>query len=557
MNKKQSLCAFIFCAITLSFSWSLEVDQGELKSAAGEDGIVFINYSGPHTIINTAAQIGGIGTSLSSAIAANPSAPATSGDSARYSIIHAVDPSAKEKLDADILIIGSDATVDHIDNVRRIISAYLIGAYGYSPSDAKTIATFVTVYNAVYRGKMDTWNSKYKDVVTKNLTADKAGLALNYTEWPGKSQIVIPLSDVRGGLSTVDTSIISDKQVVSSMQGEKDKGIDSRKQMVDIKEREADNAANKAQTSQKQAATESAQLKDEQQKNTAAKQEANTAQKDAEKAKQEAAAAQKKADENPNDKQAQKEAAQKQKEAEQKQQAADQKQQSANEQQKKTDAQTQKTEQAQQNAADAQATADKKRDEAQSERTTIAKDQKTIIDEAAQNENAPAAYGLRAIDELGVFSSLVKLNANTGAVIQESPVTVIRSRSVYDAGNTFIAIAGEKKGNAAVKLVQIDKKSLEMTKEGAETVSELSMLVENGGSYYCTIQDGKNWAVAKYSPELELQLKSPVAVKPATPITISSSGVMVTGSDGKAKLLKLADLTEVTADTAASAKDAK
>ena len=87
--------------------------------------------------------------------------------------------------------------MDHIDNLRRIIAAYLESAYGYSRQDSQTLAVFVTVYNAVYRGKLDVFKQKYKTVVTKNLTANKAGLALNYAEWPGKTQIVIPLSTVK------------------------------------------------------------------------------------------------------------------------------------------------------------------------------------------------------------------------------------------------------------------------------------------------------------------------------------------------------------------------
>ena len=35
---------------------------------------------------------------------------------------------------------------------------------------ADTLAVFITVYNAVYRGKYDVFQSKYKDVVIKNLS---------------------------------------------------------------------------------------------------------------------------------------------------------------------------------------------------------------------------------------------------------------------------------------------------------------------------------------------------------------------------------------------------
>ena len=82
-------------------------------------------------------------------------APGTSGSQNLYYVIHAVDPNTKEKLDADILIIGENAQVDHVQNLRRILSSYLSSAYDYSRQDADTLAHFITVYNAVYRSKMD------------------------------------------------------------------------------------------------------------------------------------------------------------------------------------------------------------------------------------------------------------------------------------------------------------------------------------------------------------------------------------------------------------------
>ena len=110
---------------------------------------------------------------------------------------------------------------------------------------------------------LDYYKSKYKDIVVKNLDSEKAGISVSYKEWADQSQLVIPLADINGGLSTVDTSVISDKNVVNSMQEEDDKGIDERKNMVDIKEREADEAEEKARDSQKEARKEEEELKQE------------------------------------------------------------------------------------------------------------------------------------------------------------------------------------------------------------------------------------------------------------------------------------------------------
>lgn len=527
MKINKLFAATVLSLFTVSL-FAVEVNKKELESVS-EDAVVFENYTGPHSVINTAAQISGIGSSLGKVISKNVEEKGTAGTVARYQVIHAVDPSETGKLDADIFVIGTSSTIDHIKNVRRIIAGYLAQTYGYSAADANTIATFVTVYNAVYRNKLNVYQQKYKKIVTDNLSQEKCGIALSYKEWPGNTQIVIPLNDVKGGLSSVDTSVISDKQVVKSMQGEEDKGVESRKQMVDIKEREADNAQEQANAAQKKATEETAKLNEAQAK-------AEQAEKDAVDAKMAAEEAKQKAEENPEDKQAQKEAEEAQEKAEEAQKEAEEQKQSVIEQ-------AEKAEEAKEEAAAAQAKADTKRTEAQSERTSIAQDQQTLVREQTVNESAPSVYGLKAVDELGVLSTLVKLNATNGNVIKESPVTVIRSRTICEAGENYIAIAGTTIGNGAVKLVLIDKENMEIVKESNETVAETSVLVENNGNYYCVIQEGSNWVVAKFNSNADNLLKSPVSVKQATPITVTSNGILVTTTSNKPVLLNTKDLT--------------
>ena len=466
---KKNRIFFLLSSLFLSSAvFALEVNEKELETVSPEQ-IVFENYSGPHSVINTADEISGIGSSLGKTVAQNLEQPSKAGSSLKYQIIHAVDPSEKGKLDADILVIGQNSTVDHINNIRRIISAYLSQSYGYSKSDADTLAVFATVYNAVYRGNFDYFEKKYKKAVTSSITPEKAGIALSYKEWPGKTQIVIPLNDINGGLSTVDTSVISDRQVVKSMQGEDDKGVEARKDMVDIKEREAENAQEKASSAQKKAVEESNKLKETQEEAKQAKEE----------------------------------------------------------------------------AAQAQSVADTKRTEAQNERKEIAQDQQQIIKEENENKNAEVVWGLKNVDDLGVLSELVKLNSENGKVIKESPVTVIRSRTIYETENGFIGIAGTTIGTGAVKLVLLDKDNMEIIKESTEEVSENSVLVESNGEYYCIIKDNENWCTGKFNSDLQLLLKSPVQVKQATPITITQKGILVTDSFNRPALLKLNDLSKI------------
>lgn len=529
MKKIALLSILTFFVMTNIFA--LEVDRNELEKA-NDTTIEFINYTGPHKVIDSVAAIKGIGSNLAVDVAKDITVPAKTGNSAKYQVIHAVDSENNGKLDADIIIIGSDATVDHIVNLRRIIAAYLSSAYNYSESDANTLAVFITVYNAVYRGKLDVFQGKYKDIVTKNLSKDICGLSVNYKDWPGNSQIVIPIFDIKnGGLSTVDTSVISDSKVVSSMKEDDDMNVESRKDMVDIKEREADEATAKAKDSQKKAVEEQKKLDSEKQKTKETKKEADDAKKKADdKAKV--------AKENPDDKKAQQEAKDAKAEADKKQAEADAQQAKQDEQQKATD-------EAKEDAKVAQERADKKNAEAQAERKEIAKDQNEIQKKEAAQANMPTDYGIVLSDETEMLSRLVKFNKETGEIIKNSPVTVIRNRTVFKAADSanYIAIAGENTKKGAIKLVTIDPETMEISSESDNYIAADSVLIKDSEDFYCVIDDKGSYYLGKFGSDLKLKLKSDIKVKSCTPVTLIDNGIVVTDADGKLRILNLDDLS--------------
>ena len=253
LKKICIFCAALFFAFNAA---ALEVDENEIRSvtAGAADQVEFINYGGPHAVIETVEAITGIGSNLGIELSQNLEESRTIQPGAKYSVIHAYNTEKDGLLDADIFILSEAAGVDHITNLRRILSGFLISAYNYSPDDAWTVATFLTVYNAVYRGKLEEISGRYKPVVIQNLTPEKAGLSINWEDWAGNTQIIIPLSDITDEVSPIDTSTISDDKVIEAMQKESDKGIKEREKMADIKEREMDNASRRAQTAQRDAA---------------------------------------------------------------------------------------------------------------------------------------------------------------------------------------------------------------------------------------------------------------------------------------------------------------
>ena len=534
---KKILSVFFVSLLISTNIFALEVDKTELQSTKSTT-IEFISYTGPHKIIDSVEAIKGIGKSLGKEIAPSRDTSKTANLGNKYTVIHAIDENEIGKFDADIIFINKDANVDHITNLRRIISAYLVSAYDYSEADADTLAVFITVYNAVYRGDLDSFKNKYKDVVVKNLSSNNCGLSVNYKDWPGSSEIVIPLYDVKnGGLSTIETSVISDKKVVESMKEDDDKNIESRKEMVDIKEREAEESQEKANAAQKKAVEEQKKLKEEKQKTEEAKAEAKKAEKKSEQAKAEAEEAKKEAEANPEDEELQKVAEEKQEEAEAAEQEAEEKQEALEEQQKAEATQEEKTEEAKEEAKTEQERADKKQTEAQTERKDIAKDQQIVQNNEIKEASTPSSYGIVLTDEANILSKLVKFNSKTGEIIKSSPVTVIRNRTIYKTPDAYIAIAGENEGNGTIKLVLIDIETMEIFAESEETVSDTSVLVNDGNEYYCVINYDDDWVVGKYDETLALKLKSKVNVKQSTPITVTESGIVVTDKNGNLKLL--------------------
>jgi len=581
------LCAFAL----MNAVFAIEVDQNELKQAENTP-IEFINYTGPHSEIDSLQSIAAIGTALAGAAQRG-----RAGDMNRYAVIHAVDTTVQTGLDADILIIGSGAKVDHVTNLRVIIAGYLRAAYGYSEKDAKTIAHFITIYNAVYRGNLEAFKAKYKAAVLKNLTADKVGLALRYDEWPGKTQVVIPLSDQKysGTLSTIDTTSISDKNVVEKMREQDDKDLETRKDMIDLKERESDAARERAGVARQDAAAarkdadvkqkeaESAQKEAEKSKAAAqqSKQNAAKAQKEADAAKKQAAqsekaaaAAQKQAQKDPSNRKAAAEAEKKQQEAEKAKQTAAEKNKAAAEKasdakkvdqeaaakqkeaaakQKEADAAAQEVQNKENAAAAEEQFADAKEQEAQTDRKDIAADTRKILEDKraerkAQDESVfassmPSAV-LKIIDPNTMMAEVVLLDLRTEKSLKTSSLNTVRGRALIEGTDSLIAMAGSNAGNQMITLVAINPRTLEMTKQASVPVAEQSMLVPAESGCYAVIEQSGKYVLARFDENLEVKARSAVPVLPYTAIRVTEKGLLVQDTANNIRLLDAATLAE-------------
>ncbi len=488
---KKLLCIFASALAGGALLWALGVDEPEIQST-GPDTVQFENYGGPHAVIETAAAITNIGTELGLVVAEDLTAPATVRPEGKYTLIHAVDPDTAEGLDADILLLNPNAGVDHIKNLRRIITGYLMAAYGYEKEDADTLSTFVTVYNAVYRGQLSYFSEKYKETVLQELTEEKVGLSTIWSEWPGNTQIVIPLNNPDGGISSVDTTTISDEQVVEALRQDEDKAIETRKSMTELKEKEATTATQLAQEAQKEAATQKAVA-------AAAEtpEEAQEAIEKAETAAEEAA-----------------------------------------EQQQLADKKTYEVQEEQQAIAE-----DEKTIEPEEEVDTT-----NYVTGLFGADDYSGLYSLMTVDS--ATGTVVKSSDVTDirgkTVYLVSDVTVEQDDGTpasYE--NLYVAVCGTNDGHSAVKLCLIEASELEILKQSEETLSESSELVRENDNFYVVMEDEEGAYIAMYDKNLTLLARSERAVKSSTPLNMISLGLLVTADDGQPLLLDTKTLEEI------------
>lgn len=505
--------ALVFLPMAL---FAQDVAEEELR-AVGSTDIEFINYEGPHDRIESDEEIRAIGRALATGISGGEAAFEYAG---KYRVIHAVDPGAAEGLDADIIVFLPTARVDHIDNVRRIISGFLAEAYGYRRPDADILARFVTIYNAVSRGNMDFFSSRYKAVVTGNLSAENAGLSRRYDEWPGKSRVVIPLSSgaPSGSLGTVEPGELGNDQVVEELRSQPDMGVEDRQQFVDLTERVV---AEREQA----VAEQSAELTAEEQRIT--EQQSEVANEQAQVAAE--------LEQLPPGDERQAELVQQQSELSAEQAALAEAQTAVEQQREELQSQTQQI---------AELTA-----QVREEREQIARDARALLDERdistevrGLEGDAQPVYFIQVREESGtVLGQLVQINPLNGVFINRSAENSIVSRAYTYLGDKLLVIAAE---GTTGRLATFDVTSLEEATRGADEIFLGSALAVHGDPAvaYAVVRDSGEWYVGRFGNDLALVERSVIAVNPYTTFAFGSDKVWIQTRDDRIVALSLVDL---------------
>ena len=126
-----------------------------------------------------------------------------------------------------------------------------------------------------------------------------------------------------------------------------------------------------------------------------------------------------------------------------------------------------------------------------------------------------------------------------------SPLATINARTLFFLGDRIIAVAGENRGNGAIRLVEISGDTLEMTKQGDDDIHPGSLLWINGGSLYAITVSGGQLYLDRFNDQLVKQAQSHVTVHPNATVLFQGNNVLTQRGDGSPVILNPADLTEL------------
>lgn len=514
----KKIITLLFLIASAAFVFGQSVSEDELKSVGDRKGeIIFENYVGPTTAeeFNTMDQISGIGSFLAS----QDGTEIQYGN--KYKIIRSYQPEIKEGLDGDILFILPDAAVDHIRNLRAIIATYLKATFGYSDSNAAVLAEFVTYYNAVHYKNLDHYSSRYKEGVLKNLNKNSAGLSTHYSEWAGKSRIVIPLKSGDSTIqSSLDTSTISEPEVIEEMQKEEDKALDSRKEMVEIREDELDTRQDAVDEEKKAVEEKEAAI---QEKEEAVEQQLEEKKEELEQA-EEGSPEEEVILEEVKELEEEKADVEEEKAAVEEEKAA--------------------VEETQEQIDDEQKEVVEMREEIARDENELAKDEGVVLSSADQTP--PEGFWFIFVDKSAdpaPFGSLLKVT-ETGEILQKSELNSIRGTSFIEGGEGLIVIAGKNEENARVKALILDPETLEVVKEGENEIYPGSSIWTEGDNLFMITRNEQNWSVGMFSKSLDLQKLSAVNVHPDTGLVFVDGIILVQSDSGTVKALKADSLSE-------------
>jgi hypothetical protein len=136
------------------------------------------------------------------------------------------------------------------------------------------------------------------------------------------------------------------------------------------------------------------------------------------------------------------------------------------------------------------------------------------------------------------------LRTDSSAELKVSALNTLNVRTLAFIEGKVLAIAGENRGNGAIRLIDIDPNSLEMLSQGDDDIHPQSLLWVNGSDLFAiTVADG-NLYLGRYNTALARQARTTVTVHPFATVTFQEGFVLTQSAGGQGVILNTRDLSE-------------
>ncbi len=270
-KQKMGNLKSIVTIFLIMFSFSLQtkdapsLSEGEIKASKKVKFQNKDSTKAPNSKRNLDVEIG---TKLSEAVDKNSKEKVSGILVNRYI-------SQDDKMGGDILTLSSDFKANHINTIKRILSAYIQSTFSYDTKKSDILTFYVLYYNVMHRNNKNFFIEKYSKILTNDILEESVGISVNYSEWTGKTQIVVPfikniLKDKKTDLPLSELEDIVNPDLDKNKKGVQEKGeltglvkektVEERK-LIDQKIKQAEKKENEIQANQKNTEDKLAELK--------------------------------------------------------------------------------------------------------------------------------------------------------------------------------------------------------------------------------------------------------------------------------------------------------
>ncbi|MCX7809467.1 MAG: hypothetical protein N2247_01030 [Leptospiraceae bacterium] len=452
----------------------------------------------------------------------------------------------QEKYGADVIILTEKTNFGHINGIQRILLGYLQTAFQYNNKQAETLAELLVYYNANLRLNPKNIEESYSKKVLDNIDIKKAGIDRVYRNWPGKTQLLIPLRKniVRPEKTDLDRKelqeVIEKDKSIPQEKKEELKKIDQELKKEDskkIEQKEVELTKKEEEIKKTQE-----QIKQEEQKIQKELQDTNKKleelRKDPEKNKEQIKQEEKKVEQLQEQKkeieQQKQEVQQEQKKVEEaKQEIKEQKEQpqtTRKEEEKKENQATTENQQKQPTSkVDQQLEALKKENE-ELKKEIEKKEQQS---DNVINEKIVFLKVMRYVSDGHYSNELWMVDPNKDDTLFRGPFTNICSRTFLPIENVGIVVIGYEDAahtQTPHHLYLLDQDNLQVKAKSKEIVIFSSFLIYKDNLIYAIEElDGKYY-LSRFNDKLELQDRSSSNINPHSEITFFKDKIYLTGS---------------------------